>query len=66
MVKGKNGWGTPANGINPTFDDDLVSYVNYAVNYDEAAMEARYGKYPLVMEKYHLFKAAMTKIGYVF
>lgn len=66
LTKGENSSGIPTNGYYPNYQLDLTTYVTYAVTYDDATMERYYGNYPLVMQKFRLFKEQLTKIGFIF
>ena len=66
LVSGKNGSGNPVNGYYPTFIEDLSSYATYVLNLDEATMESAYGQYPLVMQKYRLFRDTLIELGFIF
>ena len=66
LVRGKDSNGYLANGYYPTFEADLDSYVSFIVNYSVEQMETRYGDYPLVIEKFRLYREALTSLGYIF
>lgn len=66
LMPGVDDLGNQSNGCYPDFNRDLSSYVSYALSMDEEMMEAAFGQYPLVMEKYRIMVETLTNLGYVF
>ena len=65
LVRGEGSLGQE-DGRYPLFDADLSSYATYVLSLDEATMEAAFGQYPLVMQKYRLFRQTLIDLGYIF
>lgn len=66
LVKGKNSIGELASGCYPSYEDDLATYITYALLLDDELIEASYGQYPVVMEKFLIYKEILKNLGYVF
>lgn len=55
-----------SNGFYPDRETDLTSFCRTVVANTEEQLEARYGQYPLVMQKFRIARETMQAIGYVF
>lgn len=55
-------WG---NYCTPGQTEDLNAYATYLLNYDDEYIERVYADYPLVRQKWALFKRIITELGYV-
>lgn len=53
-------------GAFPTTNADLQAYATEATRYSQEELEAKYGEYPVIMNKFAALKSVLTELGYVF
>lgn len=53
-------------GSFPSSEVDLQAYTTEATRYSQEELEAKYGDYPIIMNKFAALKSVLTELGYVF
>lgn len=53
-------------GSFPSANIDLQAYTTEATRYSQEELEAKYGEYPVIMNKFAALKSVLTELGYVF